>query len=631
MHEFVDRTHDVPEIVQKVLDSPGHQLDSETRASMSPRFGSDFSQVRVHTDAPAAASARAVGARAYTVGNHIVFGAGRYAPGTAAGDRLLTHELTHVVQQHHATPPRDGLRLGRPDEPAEHEADAVAAGRSVQPGRTAGPAVLRRQPDETPIVDVRMRLNNALAHRQWTDAVRALTEMNAADRHAELQALDGEARERLHAAALELNPSSANQLVAELDALEVAAPARRDAPGPVDVAAMSAPDKLLKAWEYAKPRLGPDVVAQLEGMFSRRSLAMMGAFAVLYVAAQLTPAGWVADGIALATLTVSAFFVGMTVFHVFANLGRFLAAVDATSVEDLQAAGEALSAAIAEGGVGLVTALLTRTLGRGMGRPGGRGGGRTYEGPPPTGYVEALTEVGLVRMPAAAVQSVAKTPSAVQQLASFAVMTPPPAGTSPQSAGTPPPAAGRPPQRPEIWEQISRELDLDPTTAEAAPTDVAGAARDARAAGLTGVPGGQPGRVHLEVQPHRTAPQARSGLGVSGSDVQSAHVGPTSFLRDVPGYSRGGADTVLLERATHAAFDQHWKDWAMAQRRAGRTAVSTSELYAVMLDAIDQIPKLSQLTKNAMAWRLQLELFRDLGLSPTDTVTLPYPNVSPTP
>lgn len=113
--------------------------------------------------------------------------------------------------------------------------------------------------------------------------------------------------------------------------------------------------------------------------------------------------------------------------------------------------------------------------------------------------------------------------------------------------------------------------------------------------------------------------------------MQSGHFAPTSFLRDLLGYSRGDADTVLLDRATHAAFDQHWKDWAMGQRRAGRTTVSVSELYAVMLDAIDQIPNMEQRVKNAMAWRLQLELFRDLGLAPTDSVTLPYPNITAVP
>ena len=77
----------------------GQPLPLPVKAFFEPRFGHDFSRVRVHTDARAAASARAVGAQAYTVGRDVVFGAGQYAPGTSAGNRLLAHELAHVVQQ----------------------------------------------------------------------------------------------------------------------------------------------------------------------------------------------------------------------------------------------------------------------------------------------------------------------------------------------------------------------------------------------------------------------------------------------------------------------------------------------------------------------------------------------------
>ena len=89
----------VPLIVHDVLRSPGQPLDAGTRAFMEPRFGYDFSQVQVHTDARAAESARAVNALAYTVGRDVVFGTGQYAPETREGRRLLAHELTHVVQQ----------------------------------------------------------------------------------------------------------------------------------------------------------------------------------------------------------------------------------------------------------------------------------------------------------------------------------------------------------------------------------------------------------------------------------------------------------------------------------------------------------------------------------------------------
>lgn len=94
----------VPPIVHDVLRASGHPLDGATRAFMGARFGHDFSRVRLHTDARAAESARAVDALAYTVGSEVVFGEGQYAPGTREGRRLLAHELTHVVQQQAGSP-----------------------------------------------------------------------------------------------------------------------------------------------------------------------------------------------------------------------------------------------------------------------------------------------------------------------------------------------------------------------------------------------------------------------------------------------------------------------------------------------------------------------------------------------
>ena len=89
----------VPSIVHDVLSTSGQPMDASTRAFFEPRFGHDFGNVRVHSDAKAAESARALDAIAYTVGRDIVFDSGRYAPGVAEGRRLLAHELTHSVQQ----------------------------------------------------------------------------------------------------------------------------------------------------------------------------------------------------------------------------------------------------------------------------------------------------------------------------------------------------------------------------------------------------------------------------------------------------------------------------------------------------------------------------------------------------
>jgi hypothetical protein len=89
----------VPAVVDETLDAPGSPLGQSARTFMEPRFGADFGHVVIHTGGRAAASARELDAEAYTIGNHVVFSEGRYAPDTKAGRALLAHELTHVVQQ----------------------------------------------------------------------------------------------------------------------------------------------------------------------------------------------------------------------------------------------------------------------------------------------------------------------------------------------------------------------------------------------------------------------------------------------------------------------------------------------------------------------------------------------------
>jgi Domain of unknown function (DUF4157) len=122
-------THDVaPPVVHDTLREPGSPLDVSARRSMEAYFGHDFARVRVHTNETAAESARAVNAHAYTVGSHIVFGAGQYAPDTAGGTRLLAHELTHVIQQRGPVDSSAPLVLGDVHDRAEGEASEAAAG-----------------------------------------------------------------------------------------------------------------------------------------------------------------------------------------------------------------------------------------------------------------------------------------------------------------------------------------------------------------------------------------------------------------------------------------------------------------------------------------------------------------------
>ncbi len=124
--------------IQNVLGSSGQPLDAIARSFFEPRFGSDLSQVRVHTGEKAAESARAIDALAYTSGSEIVFGAGQYAPQTHEGQRLLAHELVHVHQQVHvlqqagATLSRTPATLQR--QPASSPLTSDPSAQAVDPG-----------------------------------------------------------------------------------------------------------------------------------------------------------------------------------------------------------------------------------------------------------------------------------------------------------------------------------------------------------------------------------------------------------------------------------------------------------------------------------------------------------------
>jgi hypothetical protein len=148
-----------PRGVYETLRSPGRPLDDAARAFMEPRFGHDFSRVRVHADAGAAESARQIHASAYTLGQHIVFAGGSPSIGNAQGRRLLAHELAHTVQQEGVEAAGASVHVGSPGDVHEHEADAAAramesAGspRGARPfagSRVGSPAAVRRQ-EENP-------------------------------------------------------------------------------------------------------------------------------------------------------------------------------------------------------------------------------------------------------------------------------------------------------------------------------------------------------------------------------------------------------------------------------------------------------------------------------------------------
>lgn len=126
--------------VADVTSRSGSPLPDHTRAEMETRLGADFSDVRVHTDGDAHASASAVNAHAYTVGHNMVFQRGMYDTESHAGKTMLAHELTHVIQQRsgpvEGTDRGDGVKVSDPSDRFEREAasnaDKVMSGPAVQ-------------------------------------------------------------------------------------------------------------------------------------------------------------------------------------------------------------------------------------------------------------------------------------------------------------------------------------------------------------------------------------------------------------------------------------------------------------------------------------------------------------------
>lgn len=131
----------IPAIVNEALKSPGKPLDQNTRDFMEPRFNHNFSKVLVHTDTKSRDSASTLGAIAYTFGRHIVFAHNRFSPNSRAGQSLLAHELTHVIQHrsHNHSVTENNVRVSSPHDPAENNAERVS--RAIESGSPISPIV----------------------------------------------------------------------------------------------------------------------------------------------------------------------------------------------------------------------------------------------------------------------------------------------------------------------------------------------------------------------------------------------------------------------------------------------------------------------------------------------------------
>ncbi len=175
----------------------GAPLDGGVRGEMEAALGTDFSGVRVHTGGDASASARAVQARAYTVGTDVVFDSGEYDPGSEAGRRTLAHELTHVVQQSEGevagTDTGNGVKVSDPSDEferaAEASADAVIGGAASTPAPAAAPPGVQREAEPEEEEELQMLQREVAPEEEELQ----MLQREAAPEEEELQMLQREA------------------------------------------------------------------------------------------------------------------------------------------------------------------------------------------------------------------------------------------------------------------------------------------------------------------------------------------------------------------------------------------------------------------------------------------------------
>lgn len=400
----VSETLMAPLIVTEVLNTTGAALDPETRAFFEPRFGQDFSQVRVHTDGKAAQSAQSVNAHAYTLGNSVVFGKGQYAPSTPAGRHLLAHELTHVVQQAGA----NGFTADQSNEKRGQSISQAVENKLIQregndDDATSGSDFIGpRTLDQMYKAAVR----SARKTGNWQDAAEKLNGFNHEDIQSRLAQLMSDEIGYIHLGAVDNPNVGPDSNVAQMTrpgtprastapSTSTKAPPTRtsepvNSPSPAvaskSVSDMTEVEKLIEA--YSRANIKEAERKKISSLITPQALvAAIISFSVIFIASQFTPVGWAADiGAALTGI-----FLGSALFTAIEHLTRFADARNATTSEQLDQAGAEFAAAVAEIEIDTILLLLTHVTGGGS-----QGVGAPYKGPPPTGFVLATTEQGVL-------------------------------------------------------------------------------------------------------------------------------------------------------------------------------------------------------------------------------------------
>jgi hypothetical protein len=379
----------------------GSQIPASALAFMESRFGADFSQVRLHHGNEAAELNRSIHALAFTHGRNIYFRQGRGEIESAPGRELLAHELTHVLQQNSSRGSGSDELVQRdspsgPNAPATEQAPTTTASDPAQtptpdaanastPTTSDGASVDRiiaalREPQENGVGNFPVAFGildgmrtvemlhtlEEIRRRGFFDLLHDNSPENMPRVRVALAAVTAKAAPPVTGRFATENPAFGalpeEQQREVADYLGLPWPVTADAVG--GVAGMTSIEKLSRAIFWAREGRDQELQNQLDALRTPQALFAAGAFAALFLGAQFTPAGWVADALVLTAATLTAFFTGLVVFQVIGDLGTFAGAINATSDEELKAAGEALDRAVVAGGITLVLAAMTHAVGK---------------------------------------------------------------------------------------------------------------------------------------------------------------------------------------------------------------------------------------------------------------------------
>lgn len=405
----------VPPIVHEILRSPGEPLDARTRSFFEPRFGHDFSRVRVHTDTKAAESARAVNALAYTVGNHVVFSSGQYQPKDHEGNRVLAHELVHVIQQNGISSV-GCLKVGDAGSTAEREASSRAALLHQPPPagdvqeraqqRMTSPLLMRAPLFTNSINICRRLLKSRVFHvsqgglvvtanagweptSEWQGAeppscgkkFYTMTlnqvgsvldkEIASCEFHNDGQMTQTwtnlpEGDYYLTIWTNNTNPTCCLQ--GEIEVSEETGLTGPSCSGGTarSVDEMATSEKIMATLQYAiENKMLGEAGQRVKELLTPESLAMMGLFTSAYVVSQITPVGWVADILVGGLIAATVLMVGNEAVEVVKLLIDFFdTASNAKDQKDIETAAGLFAKAVTKVGIDVIVAILFHKAGK---------------------------------------------------------------------------------------------------------------------------------------------------------------------------------------------------------------------------------------------------------------------------